>query len=1037
MNLPAGSIRRPITVLMATLVAILLGGVSFLRLPIDLMPDIEYPTISVRAEYPGVAPEEMETLVARPLEEALSSAPGVEEISSTAQEGIANIRVSFAQGTNLDEAANELRSRLDRRRGALPEDMEPPVMYKFDISQFPIMFLTVGVPNMEAKELRRFVEKQIQYRLERVPGIAQVSVRGGLRREIHINLDVNKLRSLDLSVSDVVNVVRNENINRPVGPVQEGNYEVLVRTQGQYRNLEEVRNLVVSTRNGVPVRLQDVGMVEDAHEDITQLVSVNGTPAVRLFLNKQSGSNTVGVSDAVRLELDRIRRDHPDVAITITSDSAEFIRASINNVKDSAIQGSALAVLILLVFLRSISSTMIIGIAIPVSVITTFALMYFNGITLNTISFGGLALGVGMLVDNAIVVLENIFRHRENGMGMFQAAVKGSSEVAGAITASTLTTLAVFVPVVFTSGVSSVTFRQLAIVVSFSLLCSLAVALTVVPALCSRFLRSNRKRRIPVIEKLSDWAARGQEHLNERYGCAIRWAIDHPKSTLGTTAALVACSLFLTPLVGVELSPQADEGEVRVNVRLEPGTRVDITDKTMQRLARIVRERVPEAEHIMVESGSGAGGSEHIGEIRIQLVTQSNRKRSAREVAMELRPALSIAPGMDVRTRVSTGMLGRLTSGSGGGDRLVVKVRGYDIATLEDLATQVRDAMLTTPGVAEAQVNREPGTPEVLLTVDRLKAATLGLNVSDIAQAMETTIGGTRTSMFRQEGDEYNIIVRLKEQDRLSVSQVGSVPLVTVNGQTIPASSVVSMRRQAGPVSIERQNQERVIFVSGALADRDLGGVIRDLDGKLRTISKPEDYHFEYGGEYEEQQKAFWELTLAALIAITLVYMVMAAQFESLRDPFIILFSIPVSAVGVLWILVLTDTTFNMQGFLGVIMLAGIVVNNAIILVDYANQLRREEGYGVREALITAGSRRLRPVLMTTATTVLGLLPMALGIGEGSELQEPMARVVIGGLVSSTLITLILIPVVYTLIERHSERRMEQGALVPQPQAGD
>ena len=404
---------------------------------------------------------------------------------------------------------------------------------------------------------------------------------------------------------------------------------------------------------------------------------------------------------------------------------------------------------------------------------------------------------------------------------------------------------------------------------------------------------------------------------------------------------------------------------------------------------------------------------------------------------MELRPALSIAPGMDVRTRVSTGMLGRLTSGGGGGDRLVVKVRGYDIATLEDLATQVRDAMLTTPGVAEAQVNREPGTPEVLLTVDRLKAATLGLNVSDIAQAMETTIGGTRTSMFRQEGDEYNIIVRLKEQDRLSVSQVGSVPLVTVNGQTIPASSVVSMRRQAGPVSIERQNQERVIFVSGALADRDLGGVIRDLDGKLRTISKPEDYHFEYGGEYEEQQKAFWELTLAALIAITLVYMVMAAQFESLRDPFIILFSIPVSAVGVLWILVLTDTTFNMQGFLGVIMLAGIVVNNAIILVDYANQLRREEGYGVREALITAGSRRLRPVLMTTATTVLGLLPMALGIGEGSELQEPMARVVIGGLVSSTLITLILIPVVYTLIESHSERRMEQGALVPQPQAGD
>jgi HAE1 family hydrophobic/amphiphilic exporter-1 len=1036
MSLPVFSVRRPVTVFMVTLIAILLGTISFIRLPIDLMPDIVYPTISVRAEYPGVAPEEMETLVARPLEEALSSTPGVEEISSTAREGEAFVRVAFVQGTNLDEAANEMRSRLDRRRSALPEDMEPPVMYKFDVTQFPIMFLTVAVENMDAKSLRHFAEKQVQYRMERVPGVAQVAIRGGLRREIHVDLDAAKLRSLDLSVGDVVNVVGRENLNRPVGPVQEGKFEVLLRSQGEYRNLDEIRNLVVSTRNGVPVRLREIAAVEDSHEDITRMTSVNGVPAVRLFIYKQSGANTVQVSDAVWEEARRIEKDHPGIRISATSDSAEFIRAAINNVKDSAIQGAALALLVLLVFLRSFSSMSIIGIAIPVSIVSTFALMYFNGITLNTISFGGLALGVGMLVDNAIVVLENIFRRREAGENLLQAAKNGSNEVAGAITASTLTTLAVFVPVVFTSGMSSVTFRQLAVVVSFSLLCSLAVALTVVPVLCSRYLRrSEKKRRIPVVTAVADWAGRAQERLNDQYGRVIQWAINHAAVTGATAAALLVASLFLVPLIGVELTPEADEGEVRVDLQLEPGTRVAITDGVMQEKVRVIQRNVPEARTIMVESGDD--GAENVGEIRIQLVPQAERDRSAREVADALRPLLATDPGMIIRTRVNTGFFNRMM-GSSGGDRLVVEIRGHDLGTLEQLARQVRNEMQAIPGVAEAQINRQPGTPEVVLRVDRIKAATLGLNVSDVAEAMETTIGGRRASMFRQGGDEYAILVRLKEQDRLNLAQVANVPLVTVNGQTVPVGSIARMTRQEGPVEIQRQDQERIITVSGTLANRDLGAVIADLDERLRQIPKPDEYRFEFGGEYEEQQEAFWELTIAAILAICLVYMVMAAQFESLRDPFIILFSVPLAAVGVIFTLVLTNTTFNMQGFLGVIMLAGIVVNNAIILVDYANQLRRNEGYSVREALITAGSRRLRPVLMTTATTVLGLVPMALGIGEGSELQKPMARVVIGGLLSSTLITLVLIPVIYSVLENRTERkRVGVPEFAPAPQAGD
>lgn len=491
MSLPEFSVNRPVTTLMACLILILLGGIAFVRLPVDLMPELVYPTISVRAEYPGVAPEEMETLVARPLEEAFASAPGVEEITSNSSEGITQVRVGFEYGVDIDEAANELRIRLDRRRGTLPQDMEPPVMFKFDVSQRPIMFLTVAAKDMNPKTLRYFVEKQIQYRLERVPGVAQFTVRGGLRREIHVDLDLTKLRALDLSVNQIVDLVRRENLNRPVGPVEEGRFEVLLRTKGEFDNLDEIRNLVLTTRAGVPVYLRDVANVEDSHEEIRQLVSVDGAAAVRLFVYKQSGANTVTVADAVWDEVGRIHRDYPSVRISATGDTSEFIKASIGNLKSSAIMGSILAVVILLLFLRSFSSVLIIAIAIPVSVIATFALMFFAGFTLNTVSFGGLALGVGMLVDNAIVVLENIFRHRQKGTGTKEAAVRGSGQVGLAIAASTFTTIAVFVPVFFLSGMSVVTFQQLAYVVSFSLLCSLFVALTIVPMLCSKYLRVN------------------------------------------------------------------------------------------------------------------------------------------------------------------------------------------------------------------------------------------------------------------------------------------------------------------------------------------------------------------------------------------------------------------------------------------------------------------------------------------------------------------------------------------------------------------
>ena len=1042
MSLPEFSIKRPVTVLMAVMVSLLLGFIAFTEIPVDLMPEVNYPTLSITTDYEGVGPEEIETLISRPMEQIVSAAPGVERVTSTSSEGRSSVRVEFVFGMDIEVAADEVRSRLDRGRRTLPDDIEPPTIFKFDVTQFPIMFLTVATEDMDPRELRMFTEKNILYRFERIKGVGQVRVGGGLRREIHVDLNLEKLRALDLSVAQVVNTIRAENLNRPVGPVREGRFDVLLRTSGEFDNVNQILNVALASREGIPVYVRDIAEVEDSHPDIRHYVGVNGKDALRLIMFKQSGSNTVKVSDAVWEEVDAIHLDYPGIRIEKTMDTADFINAAIRNVEAAAGVGGILAVFVLLLFLRSLSSTLIIGVAIPISVISTFSLMYFNGFTLNIVSFGGLALGVGMLVDNAIVVLENIYRHREEGREGKEAALIGSREVGMAITASTLTTIAVFVPVMFIGGYAAQTFQQLAYVVSFSLLCSLVVALTVVPALCSR-----RHNTAGASTGIMRYAERAMTGLSDSYSDVIRWSLSNRSLVTVFAAASFACAVWLGGYVGVELEPQVDEGQIRINLESEPGTRAEVTKEIVDRMEQIIQEDVPEVEYIMTEAGSDSpfrSISTHIGELRITLVDQALRTRTAREITNLLRPKLmAVAPGVQLRTRISSGNFGRRRGGGDGSDdRLQVTIRGYSPDTTNALALQVRDAMLSVDGVAEAQVSRRPGSPEMVVRVDRLRAASLGMSVAEVADTLETAVGGRRSSFYREEGDEYDIVVRLREEDRLELGQVGRIPLRTPRGEMIYAGDVVQMRRQEGPTEISRVDQERIVYVSGTIADRDLGAIIADLRAEVAQINRPDGYEIRFGGEWEDQQESFRELTFAAILALLLVYMVMAAQFESLRDPFIILFSVPLAAIGIVTILVITGTTFNMQGFLGVIVLVGIVVNNAIVLIDYTNQLRREHGYGIMDAVTTAGRRRLRPILMTTVTTVLGLTPMALGIGEGSELQVPMARVVIGGLLTSTLITLVFIPVVYATLEelavRLSSRRRKGIVTEPfRPAEGD
>lgn len=1025
MNLPNFSVNRPIMIYMFTAVLVLLGGVSFSRLSVDLMPDVQNPTISVRAEYPGVAPEEMENLVTRPLEASLSAAPGIYRINSSSAEGSANIRLQFDWEVNLDEAANEIRTRLDRVRGSLPEGVLPPTIFKFDTSQFPIMFLAVS-GDKDPRELRALLEKDIQPRLERVPGVAAVDIRGGLRREIQVTLSIEKLRSYNFSVNQIVNVLRRENQNRPVGPMDEGKYEVLLRMHGEFENVDQINNVVVDSRSGTPIYLRDVAQVSDTNEEIRQIVRIDEKPGVRFSIRKQSGANTVTVAENVRQELQRLEKSYSGVSIWPIFDSSKFITESINNLKESAISGGILAILALLLFLRNVRSTLIVAVSIPITIIGTFLLMYTYGFTLNTMSFGALALSVGMIVDNAIVIIENVFRHREGGLSHAEAAISGTSEVSGAIIASTLTSVAVFVPLVFLGGMSGILFKQLAYIVGFSQVFSLLIGLTLVPVLCAKYLRVRLPdaKTHPWMNKIVGVSGQILDKLDENYQKAIHWSLSHRKTVILTSASLLLASLTLVPLIGFEMMPETDESEIRVNLELAPGAKIEVTDELSKRIEGIIKREVPEATHIMSEVGGGGwmSSSTHTSDIRVQLVDKSKRKRTSQQIIDAIRPRLNIQPGLLVRARSSSNNMMMSRMGGNTSDRVSVEVRGYEMDVAADLAKKIKDVIDGVPGITDSMISRREGMPEMVVVADRDKAASLGLNASDIADTLETVIGGRRASQFRQEGEEFNILVRLNPEQRANIAQLENVTVLTPSGQSVPIGNLVTVQRREGPVSIERQDQERLVRVTAGYAKRDLGSIMLDIDDRLKGMAMPSGFSLFYGGEYEEQQKSFKELLFSLILAIVLVYMVMAAQFESLRDPLIILFSIPLAVIGITLMLFLTNTTFNMQAFIGTIMLAGIVVNNAIVLIDYTNLLRRRDKLLLRHAVELAGRRRLRPILMTTLTSILGLAPMALGIGEGAEVQAPMARVVIGGLTTSTLITLLFIPTIYTMIEERGLR---------------
>ncbi len=1031
MNLWTTAVNRPIGTTMLTLMVAVFGLVSLYHLPIDLMPDMTYPVISLSTKYANASPVEVETLITRPIEQALSAVPGVDEISSESTEGNSRVRVSFNWGTDLDAAANDIRDRIDRIIARLPEDVERPTLRKFDLSATPILMMGASA-RLDPVQLLRLIEDQVKYRIERIPGVASIDIQGGRKREIHVNLLPERLKALNIRVDQVVTRLKQENLNLPAGIIEAGNYELTVRTPGEFFRVDQINDIVILESGGSRVRLGEIARVEDRWEKARQVIRINGEPGVRISVNKQSGKNTVEIADAVLAEMKKINQDIPQLKLTTITDSSKYIKRSINNVSSSAVEGGFLAVVILLIFLGDLWSTFVIAIAIPLSIIATFALMYYNGFTLNIMSLGGVALGIGMLVDNSIVVLENIFRLRENGQKPIEAAINGTAEVGAPILASTATTVVVFLPLLFVEGMTGVMFKQMSWVVGFSITCSIFVAITIVPMLAARFIRITEKgsgEKPPVLASL---ARRFIGFFERRYleilGLALRW----PKMAVASVLTVLGLTLLLIPGIPAEFMPTADEGEVRVTAEMEVGTRLSLVEEKMVEVEARIRKAVPELTDIVYSVGQGGGGggggrgAVNAGEMRIPLVSKDKRKRSSAQIAFELRKILADIPGVRIRTREGSGMfMMRMGAGT---DKVQVQVRGNNLETADRLAKRVEGLLSKIDGISDIRLSRESGAPERLISIDRQRAADQKLTVSKIAEYLETVLSGSSAGNYRDSGDEYRILVKGEEPERMNLDDILDLTILNSAGRPVALRNVASIVERQGPILVERIDQERVVNLTADPGIRSLGTVLAEVGEMLKSIPLPNGFSLSIGGDYEEQQKSFRELLFSCILAVFLVYMVMAIQYESVLDPLIVMMTVPLSTIGVILALFMTGTSFNVQSFIGCIMLAGIVVNNSILLVDHSNMLHREQKMPLLPALMEAGRDRFRPVMMTALTAILGLVPLALGWGEGGEVQAPLGRVVIGGLICATFISLVIIPAVYALFYAKSSPEGEANA---------
>ncbi|RPI15227.1 MAG: efflux RND transporter permease subunit [Lysobacterales bacterium] len=1077
MQLIEFAIRRRVTIVMCTVAIALFGGVSLTRLKLNLLPDLSYPTLTIRTELPGAAPLELETLVTRPVEEAVSIIRNVRQVRSVSRSGQSDVTLEFVWGTDMDLAGIDVREKLDLLQ--LPLEARRPLLLRFDPASEPVMRLAfleeterAGEESVERlKALRRFAEDRLKPDLEAVEGSAAVKVSGGFEDEVQVFVDQQKLAQLGLSIDVVTERLRAENVNLSGGRLEQGMQRFLVRTLNEFESIEQMADSIIATRNGQPVYLRDVATVTSGYKDREAITRVDGREAIELAVYKEGDANTVLLAEGVKERVAELGKSLPSAAtIRTVYDQSTFIDAAISEVKDAALIGGLLAILVLYAFLRDVRTTLISGIAIPVSVLGTFVLMYAFDVTLNIMSLGGIALAVGMLVDNAVVVLESIVRKQEHGMERREAARRGTAEVAMAVTAATLTSVAVFFPMVFISGVAGQLFRDQSLTVTFALVFSLIVALTLVPMLAAGRDPSpvahpgsgpaRRLRRVESVLAAVASAARrafgwlgsgfalalspivgGAQGLSRwaesRYPRAILWALDHPGKVIGSAVALFAFTmLVIAPRLGTELIPQMSQGEFNVDLRLPPGAPLEQTDRVVQSVQRASSELGNVA---LAYSVAGTGNrldanpvdaGENTGRLSLTLVPGSTREDE--ESAMrELRTGLEAMPG--VQHRFSRPSLFSMST------PLEVVVSGYDLDRLKTAAEQVRARMLADGRFADVKTTMEAGNPEIQIVFDQERAAQLGLVVRDVADRVVNSVRGEVATRYKLRDRQIDVLVRSVDSRAASVEEVRGLIVNPGSDFPVTLSSVADVQLAVGPAEVRRLGQERVALISANLAHGDLGSAVARLHEIVDEVELPPETTAFLSGQSEEMQESFRSLQFVLLLAIFLVYLVMASQFESLVHPFVILLTIPLAIIGAVWALWLTGTTVNVVAYIGLIMLAGIVVNQSIVLIDAVNQAR-ERGFSKHDAIVEAGRLRLRPILITKLTTILGLLPMVLGLGEGAEVRAPMAITVIGGVLLTTFLTLLVIPVVYSVLDRgRPERRSAVASAsesAPEPAAG-
>ncbi len=1021
MKLSQTSVRKPITTLMVFLGVIMVGLFCIVQMPIDLYPEMDIPSITVLTTYEGAGPEEIEEKVTQVLEERLATVEDLKHIYSTSREGISTIRLMFDWSTNLESRSNDVRDAIDMAQRDIPDQADRSRIFKLDVSQFPVMVYGV-LAGASYSGLEDLLKDEVADQLESIPGVGSVRVIVPLRRQVNIDLDRERMAAYGLTPQEVARKVLAENQEVSAGSIKMGEIDYLPRISAQFENVEPMNEIVVLSREGTIVRLKDLGQASDGFKDLKLDVKISGSPGGILMIQKQSDANTVEVSKKVAAMLPSLTARLPeDVRVINVMDSAEDIERMVDDLFQTLIIGGVLAMVAVLFFLRQWRGTVVIGLAIPFSLVAAGILMYFLGYSINMITLFALIVAIGMVVDNAVVVLENIARHREDGEGPFQGAVFGASEVGMAVVASTMTTLCIFFPLFFIQGVARILFTPFALVAAAIMLASLFTALTMTPMLASRLMAKSyggTQSGGRFFQLTESWF----DKLALHYSRLLGWCLGHRKLVLGSVALFSLLSLLWIPHIGTEFMPVQDRAMVSGTIELPIGTRVERTAEVVYEVLSMMAGEIPpqDLDSFYSRCGtseSGFGGSEgsHIGEFGFKLVPQNERKYHVTELADRMRRRIAeIAGQFDIenfRVDIQDAMSSMMT---GGELPLTVNILSKDLDEADRFADQVLARVKNIPGTVDISKSLKKGAPEVWINVDRRKASALGINVSDIASSFRAGIYGYDAGKFRTGRNEYDIMVRFRLEDRSDLDSLRAIPVRLPGGELIRAESVAEVTREFGPLEIERKDQQRVVRVEGDVFGRSLGDVIADVEKAVQEIGVPAGVIVDMGGQTEDMREAFLWLSVSLLIGVILVYMVMASQFESFLDPFVVMFSVPVAFVGVIWFLALGGHTLNIIVFLGMLLLIGIVVNNAIVLVDYINILLAR-GYKMGEAVREAGKTRLRPVLMTAITTIVALMPMAFKRGQGAEVWNPLGMTILGGLLVSTLVTLVLVPTVYSV----------------------